>query len=95
MSMKTPVLFSTISTAFWITVKVRRPRKSILSRPSSSMVVIVNWVVMEPSEPRERGTYWSAASGQITTPAACMDVCLGSPSSRLLISISVCTCSSS
>lgn len=35
-------------TAFWITVGVRSPRKSILKAPSSSMVVAVNWVVMVP-----------------------------------------------
>ena len=82
-------------TASWITVSVRSPRKSILSSPSSSSVVMVNWVVTEPSDPKDRGTYSSIAFWLMTTPAACMDVCLGSPSSLLDISINSLTCSSS
>ena len=82
----------TICTASSSTVRFRRPRKSIFRRPSSSRVVMVNWVVTEPSDPRERGTKFSAASGQITTPAACMEVWRGSPSSLRLMSMSSCTC---
>ena len=44
-------------TAFWITVRVRSPRKSIFRSPSSSRVVMVNWVTIEPSCALERGTY--------------------------------------
>ena len=48
--------------SFWIcfsasriTVRLRRPKKSIFSRPSSSMVVMVYWVTMVSSF-RDRGT---------------------------------------
>lgn len=33
-----------------------KPQKSIFNSPSSSSVVIVNCVVIEPSDPRESGT---------------------------------------
>ena len=89
-----PLLFSAIRTAFWITVRVLNPRKSIFNRPSSSIVVIVNCVVIIPSEPRESGTYSSIGFCEITTPAACMDVWRGRPSRRLDISISCFTDSS-
>ena len=45
----------TCSSASWITVRFRRPRKSIFSSPSSSMVVMVYWVTMVSSF-RDRGT---------------------------------------
>ena len=93
--MRSPLVSSTNLTASAITVSVRRPRKSIFSRPSSSRVVMVNCVVTEPSLPLDRGTKLSADSGQMTTPAACMEVCLGSPSRRLHMSIRWRTCSSS
>ncbi len=86
-SRRFPVSFSIISTASLITVRVRSPRKSIFKSPSSSSVVMVNCVVMEPSAPLESGTNSSADFWQITTPAACMEVCLGRPSSLLHISI--------
>ena len=38
-----------------MTVRLRRPRKSIFSNPSSSMVVMVYWVTMVSSF-RDRGT---------------------------------------
>ena len=56
------------------------------------MVVMTNWVVMVPSEPRDSGTYSSIAFWEITTPAACMEVCLGSPSRRFDMSIRARTC---
>ena len=90
----TPWSFWIMATASWSTVRVLSPRKSIFKSPSSSSVVIVNWVVMVPSEPRDRGTYSSMFVRLMTTPAACMDVCLGSPSSRLDMSMSLWTCSS-
>ena len=83
-----------IRTAFWMTVRVRRPRKSIFRSPSSSMVVMVNWVVTEPSWALDRGTRSSAGSEQITTPAAWTELWRGSPSRRLAMSISLCTRSS-
>ena len=69
--------------AFCSTVRVRSPRKSILSSPSSSIVVIVNWVVVLPSWARASGTRSSAGSEQMTTPAAWTDVWRGRPSRRL------------
>ena len=50
-----------------------------LRSPSSSMVVMVNCVVMTLSAPRDSGTNSSSGSEPITTPAAWMDVCLGKP----------------
>ncbi len=93
-SIWTPLSFSIRATASRSTVKVRSPRKSIFKSPSSSMVVMVNWVVTEPSAPLDNGTSSSAGLEQITTPAACMEVCRGRPSRRLLISIRLFTCSS-
>ena len=95
MSIVLPLLMLARRSASCITVRVRRPRKSIFRSPSSSSVVIVNCVVTEPSDPRDNGTNSSIARWPITTPAACMDVCLGRPSSLLDISISSFTCSSS
>ena len=94
-SMVTWWFFSAMRTAFWITVRVLRPRKSIFNSPSSSMVVMVNWVVMVPSAALERGTNSSMERLPITTPAACMEVCRGSPSSRFDMSMRLCTVSSS
>ena len=82
-----PVSFLISFTAFWITVSVRSPRKSIFKSPSSSSVVMVNWVVMEPSWARDKGTYSSTSFWLITTPAACIEVCRGSPSRRFAISM--------
>ena len=89
-----PLLFSARRTAFWITVSVRSPKKSIFRSPNSSMVVMVNCVVMVPSDALDNGTYSSIGFWLITTPAACMDVCLGRPSNLLDISISFFTDSS-
>ena len=74
--------------AFWITVSVRSPRKSIFKRPNSSNVTIVYCVVMLPSEALDSGTNSSTGFGLITTPAAWTEVCRGSPSKRIAISIS-------
>ena len=82
-----------IATASRITVNVLRPRKSIFSSPSSSIVVIVNWVVTEPSCARASGTNSSIGFGPITTPAAWTELFRGSPSSRSARSIRCCACS--
>ena len=58
------------------------------------MVVIVNCVVVEPSAARESGTRSSAGFAQMTTPAACTEVCRGRPSSLRLMSITCFTRSS-
>ena len=83
-----------ILAAFCMTVSVRRPRKSILSSPNSSNTVIVYCVVIVPSDALDNGTYSSTGLGLISTPAACIEVCLGSPSSRMDISIKFLACSS-
>ena len=93
-SNSSPSFFRIIRTASWITVRVRSPRKSIFSRPSSSMVVMVNCVVTTLSAPRDRGTNSSKGSEPITTPAAWMEVCRGKPSSLMDISIRFLTPSS-
>ena len=62
--------------SFWIsweqwsmTDRFRSPRKSIFRSPSSSRVVMVNWVTTDSSL-FARGTYSSTGSAVITTPAA-------------------------
>ena len=77
-----------------MTVKVRSPRKSIFKSPSSSIVVMTNCVVIVPSELRDNGTYSSIAFWEITTPAACMEVWRGRPSSLFAMSMSLFTVSS-
>ena len=69
-----------------MTVSVLRPRKSIFKSPSSSKVVMVNCVTTVPSAFLERGTNLSTRSLAMSTPAACMLVCLGRPSSFMLMS---------
>ena len=61
-------------------VSVRSPRKSIFKRPSSSSVVIGNCVVSAPSL-LVSGTTVDSGTPEITTPAACVELCRGSPSS--------------
>ena len=61
-------------------VRVRRPRKSIFSRPSSSNVVMGNWVVSTPSL-LCRGTTVSSGTPEMTTPAAWVELWRGRPSS--------------
>ncbi len=77
-----------------ITVNVRSPKKSIFKSPSSSSVVMVNCVVTVPSAALESGIYSSTGFGLIKTPAAWIEICLGSPSRRLDMSISPFACSS-
>ena len=89
-----PWLRLTLFTAFCITVSVLSPRKSIFKRPSSSKAVIVYCVTTAPSLPLESGTYSSTARWLMTTPAACIDVWRGRPSSLFERSISFLTCGS-
>ena len=89
-----PWFLYTRSAASLMTVNVLSPRKSIFKSPSSSMVVMINCVVIVPSDALDSGTYSSIAFCEITTPAACIEVCRGSPSKRFDISISVRTFSS-
>lgn len=64
-----------------------QPQKVHLRSPSSSMVVMVNWVVMVPSEALTEGQPCRNGPAANHTPAACMDVCLGSLSRRLDMSM--------
>ena len=70
-----------------ITVRVRKPKKSIFKRPNSSMVVIVNWVTICPSL-LCNGTYSTTGLSVITTPAAWVEAFLGIPSTCEARSIS-------
>ena len=79
--------------AFLISVKVISPKKSILSRPSFSISVILNWVVTS-SPDFASGTWSLIASRHITTPAACFEQFLGIPSTRIAISSTFLTVSS-
>ncbi len=87
MSIFTEWFFSTRSAVFFNTVNVLRPKKSIFKSPNSSIVVMVNCVVIMPSMPLASGTYSSIGFWEITTPAAWVEECLGSPSNRFDISI--------
>ena len=79
MSGRSPVERSTMSSASSITSRLRRPRKSIFSRPISSMGFIEYWVTVRktrsPSSPVPASASWSgtmSVSGRsaITTAAA-------------------------
>ena len=70
------------STALSITSRLRRPRKSIFSRPSASTVFIENWVTTSWSAPFCcSGIVSISGSAPITTPAAWIESCRTSPSS--------------
>jgi hypothetical protein len=69
------------STASWMTVRFFRPRKSILSRPTSVMAPMSYWVTTSPSLPRVSGTCSSSGRSPMTTPAAWMPTLRLMPSS--------------
>ena len=75
----------TILAASSRTVRFRRPRKSIFSRPSSSRVVIWYWVTTDSSLVA-RGTYSQTGFSVMTTPAACVEAWRGMPSSAIAVS---------
>ena len=77
--MKPGISFRTMFTASSSTVRLRRPKKSIFSRPSSSMVVMVYWVTGCPSLVA-RGTYSYTGRLVMTTPAAWVEALRGMPS---------------
>ncbi len=65
-----------------ITSRLRRPRKSILSRPSDSTSCIANWVTTSWSTPFcWSGTTSTRGRSAITTPAAWIESWRTSPSS--------------
>ena len=76
------IIFSALS----ITVKVRRPKKSIFNKPKLEHGSPSNWVVMESRAPRESGTYSDTASLVISTPAAWIPVWRLRPSNLWAIS---------
>ena len=82
--------FWTIFTASSSTVRFRRPRKSIFSRPSSSRVTMVYWQTMESSF-RARGTYSYTGRLVMTTPAAWVEAWRGIPSKARAVSMSLWT----
>ena len=80
-SMSTP---STSATALSITSRLRRPRKSILSRPSASTSPIGNCVTTSWSAPFcWSGTYSVSGRSPITTAAAWIESARTRPSSGL------------
>ena len=93
MSGRLPVDASMRSRARSITERLRRPRKSILSRPRSSTPCISYWVTMGassglfPSGLRCTGTYSVTGSSVMTTAAAWMPSWRRSPSSPLATSM--------
>ena len=64
-----------------ITVNVRRPKKSIFNRPSSSILSLSYWVTKPSSLEFCTGTWSSRGSAEITTPAAWVDELRAMPSS--------------
>ena len=92
-----PVLSFIKCTASSMTVRVRRPRKSIFRRPSSSTWFLSNWVViirswlmpasMSAASSSCRGTSSISGFGAITTPAAWVPLLRGRPSTLLAMSI--------
>ena len=83
------------STALRRIVRLDRPRKSNLSRPSASMPCISYWVI-SASEFVARWSGISSVSGSrlITTPAACVEALRATPSSWRANPISFATCGS-
>jgi hypothetical protein len=96
---------SMMSSADSITSRLRRPRKSILSRPISSIGFIPYWVTIlyerSPFSPVPRssasctGTISVSGRSEITTPAAWMPALRTMPSRPLATSMIRRACSSS
>ena len=92
-----PVLSLIKRRASSMTVRVRRPRKSIFSSPSSSTWFLSNWVVIMRSwlmpvsisaaSSSCSGTRSISGFGAITTPAAWVPLLRGNPSTLLAISM--------
>ena len=90
---KPGVFRRTSSAASSSTVRFRRPRKSIFSRPSSSSVTMV-YCVTTLSSFLASGTYSYTGRSVITTPAACVLAWRGMPSMARAVSMSACMRSS-
>ena len=93
-SRKSGLYRCTIFTASSSTVRFRRPRKSIFSRPSSSSVVMTYWHTTASSF-RASGTYSYTGRLVMTTPAAWVEAWRGMPSSAMAVSMSFFTRGSS
>ncbi len=88
MSGRDPVFSSISSSDRSIVDRFRSPRKSIFSRPSSSMACISNWVTISaPSPFCWMGTISVIGAGEMTTAAAWMESWRRSPSSPRAVSI--------
>ncbi len=81
MSIRSPVPFSMSLRASSMTVRLRRPSMSILSRPMASMSPMANWVVTSPLTDWWSGRYSTRGFGVMTTPAAWMEAWRTWPSS--------------
>ncbi len=57
-----------------MTVRVLSPRKSNLINPVISVYFMSYWVKTSPLGPRQRGRYSTMGRGEITTPAAWIEV---------------------
>ena len=74
------------------TVRLRRPRKSIFSRPSDSHAPMSNWVMIAPSCSRRLiGMTSSSGSRHRITPAACTPHWRFRPSSPRAVSTTLLT----
>ena len=88
MSGRTSSAASTRSSVRSIVDRLRRPRKSILSRPSCSIACISNWVTISLSSPFcWIGTISISGCGEITTAAAWIESCRRRPSRPRAVSI--------
>ncbi|MBA7622526.1 hypothetical protein ES703_29904 [subsurface metagenome] len=74
-----------------MTVRLRRPRKSILSNPMASKGPMAYWVAISSRAPLKRGTWFVRGSLEITIPAAWVEAWRTRPSSNLAISTSLFT----
>ena len=87
MSSRVPTDSSMISTARSMTSRLRRPRKSILSRPSASTSFIENCVTTSESAPFcWSGRYSVSGRSPITTAAAWIESFRTTPSSGIAMS---------
>ena len=81
-----------ILTALSMTSRLRRPRKSILSRPSFSTSVMETWVTTSASPFCMRGRWSVSGPLEMTTPAAWMESWRMRPSSGRAMSTTSRTC---
>ncbi len=73
------------STAFFMTVRLRKPKKSILSSPMRSAHTM-SYCVFTPVSLLARGAYSTSGPGEITTPAAWVPALRAKPSITFAVS---------